>query len=230
MVSDMMTERIRVKNRILGLLIRDAREKADRQSSECAELIGISKDDYEAFEMGRQAPSLPQMELLARFFNIPLSRLFTTESIFGPDDSPGGLKAKAGEVLMIRQRLIGITLQEMRQKAGLSLEDCAEKTGLTVEQLKSVEHGQKTLPVHELELLTHSLKGNLADLFDYHGVIGTALGQMEEFEKFKKLPEDIRKFIVNPTNESYLDVAIKLSKADVSKLRGIAEALLEITF
>lgn len=230
MVSELMTERIRVKNRILGLLIRDAREKADRKKEDCAELIGINPEAYENMEMGRQAPSLPQMELLARYFNIPLSKLFMTDTIFGEKEEEPGLKAQSSEILMIRQRLIGIKIQELRKETKLSISDVAEKTGLTEEQIQSVERGQKTLPVNELEILVHAVKGNLSDLFDFHGSVGGTLGQMEEFEKFKKLPEEMRAFILNASNMSYLDVAVKLSKTEVQRLRAIAEAILEITF
>ncbi len=50
------------------------------------------------------------------------------------------------------------------------------------------------------------------------------------FEQFLDLPEDVRAFIVQPVNVTYLRVAMRLAEMSASQLRGIAEGILEITY
>jgi hypothetical protein len=44
------------------------------------------------------------------------------------------------------------------------------------------------------------------------------------------LPEDVQAFVADPLNADYLQTSIRLSKMPAEELRGIAEALLEITY
>jgi hypothetical protein len=49
-------------------------------------------------------------------------------------------------------------------------------------------------------------------------------------QRFEQLPPDIKAFVVEPINLSYLQTAMRLSELDVDKLRSIAEGILDITF
>ena len=44
------------------------------------------------------------------------------------------------------------------------------------------------------------------------------------------MPAEIRDFALKPINQSYLELAMKLSKMPAGQLRVIAEGLLEITY
>ena len=61
----MAEERLVVRNRIIGLLLRDARERADKTKRECAAALGVSTSTITAYEEGRKSLSLPELEVLA---------------------------------------------------------------------------------------------------------------------------------------------------------------------
>jgi hypothetical protein len=62
------------------------------------------------------------------------------------------------------------------------------------------------------------------------GTVGTWHQQAEIDHHFHELPTDVQEFVIKPVNIKYLEVAMKLSRMPASKLRSIAEALLEITY
>ena len=79
-------ELVRVKNRILGVLLRDARQSSGRSLAECAALLDIDEDAYHTYEVGLQAPSLPQLEVLAYYFSVPLGYFWGTETLSSKRD------------------------------------------------------------------------------------------------------------------------------------------------
>ncbi|MGF1504643.1 MAG: helix-turn-helix domain-containing protein [Anaerolineae bacterium] len=222
-------EKLLIKIRILGVLLRDARQAAGRSTKEAAQILSISEDDYKAFEFGQQAPSLPQLEVLAYFFNVPIEHFWGADTLAakrGEDE----VFDRVAELLMLRQRIIGVRMRQLRESVGLSLEDVAEQTGHEVRQLAAVERGQASLPINELQMVTRALRANLKDLVEGHGQIGQWLRTQEEFDAFAELPAELREFILKPINRSYIDLAYKMSEMNVDRLRTIAESILEITY
>ena len=63
---------ISIRARKLGALIRNARQELGKTIEECAEALGVSKEDFEMYELGEKAPSLPETEYLAYYLNLPL--------------------------------------------------------------------------------------------------------------------------------------------------------------
>ena len=49
-------------------------------------------------------------------------------------------------------------------------------------------------------------------------------------KRFDELPPDVKAFVAEPINLSYLETAMRLSALDVDQLRNIAEGILDITF
>lgn len=228
-MSTEIQELLQVKNRILGVLLRDAREAAGRSMDDCGSLLGIPANVYESFELGVQSPSLPQLEILAYVFNLPLEHFWGTDTI-AAERREDDIRDRVPELLALRQRVIGIKLKQMREKAGLSIEQVAEKAGITVQEIEALESGTMAFPINHLELITRGVQGNLKFLADGHGPVGNWLQAREEFDEFAKLPPDVRSFILKPINKSYIDLAIRLSQMEVNKLRTVAESILEITF
>jgi transcriptional regulator with XRE-family HTH domain len=222
-------ELVRVKNRILGVLLRDARQSSGRSLSDCAALLGIDEDVYHAYEAGLQAPSLPQLEVLAYYFNVPLGYFWGTETLSSRRDEEE-LKQRVPELLMLRQRIIGVKLRKLREEAGLSVIDLAANSGLSEQQITLAEQGAAALPTGELDLLVRALHSKIEALIDGHGTIGNWILSQEEYESFAELPPDLREFILKPINRSYIDLARRLSRMQVDELRTIAESILEITY
>lgn len=223
-------ERIQIKNRIIGLLIRDARVTAGRSPEACAALLHIDVQSYLEWEAGQQAPTLPQMEVLAFYFDVPLAHFFNAQETLAKQNDDEELSRRVPELMMLRQRIIGVRLRQLREEAGLSVAQVADRTGLQQHQVLAVEQGQAALPVNELELLTYAVRGDMEDLVDSHGTIGGWIHSQTEFEQFTKMPENLRAFVLRPINQSYIELAMRLSSMHVDSLRRIAESILEITF
>ena len=58
-------ESFRVRARMVGVLLRDARLSAGRSPEDCARLLHVDAAQVERWELGDEVPSLPQLELLA---------------------------------------------------------------------------------------------------------------------------------------------------------------------
>lgn len=75
----------------LGILIRNAREINKFTQEECARVVGVSIYQFDSFETGESSISLPQLEIIAFFLNIPLSHflgstLYPEKTVF-PEES-----------------------------------------------------------------------------------------------------------------------------------------------
>jgi transcriptional regulator with XRE-family HTH domain len=228
MASDVQ-ELIQVKNRILGVLLKDAREASGRDVAGCASLLGISEENYRAMEMGGQSPTLPQLEILAYVFNLPIDHFWGTDTL-ASQRREEEIKDRVPELLMLRQRIIGLKLRQLREKAGMTVAQVAEKTGIGQEDIEAVEEGMIAYPVNALEMLVRAVQGGLNDLREGHGPVGNWLQAQKDFDAFLEMPSDLREFVLRPINRSYLDLAIRLSNMEVNKLRTIAESILEITY
>lgn len=226
--EEALAERRALHNRILGVLIQDARQASGRSVADCASLLGIPETDYLAFEQGERAPTLPQLEVLAYFFNVPIQHFWQGETL-SAERREDEIRRRVPELLMLRQRIIGVRLRQLRVQAGLSIQDVAEATGISAERIEAVENGEEAPPINELEALAFAVKANLDALMDGHGPVGRWLQAQEDFEAFAELPAEMRAFILKPINRSYLELAMRLSEMDVNRLRTIAESILEIT-
>ncbi len=222
-------ELFQIKNRILGVLINEARQSAGQSLQDCAELLGITADEFAAFESGRSAPSLPQLEILAYAFNLPIKHFWGTKTL-STERKKDDFKERVPELTLLRQKIIGLHLHQGRDAAGLTLAQVAEKTTIDETRLDALEKGATSVTVSELELICRSLKMSLDDLIDNRGPIGNWLQAQEDFEKFSQLPAEMREFVLRPINRSYIELAMRLSDMKVEQLRGIAEGILEITY
>lgn len=221
-------ERKLVKARILGILLADARRASGHSVEEVAELLDLTSAEYEEMESGDSMPSLPQLEVLAYFFNVPVSHFW------GGDTLPvkrqeSHVRERIPAILSLRDRILGVQLQQLREAAGVSVADLADQTDLDAKRIRDAERGRLSLPLDELEALTQCVQGRLSELVDGHGPVGQQLQAQDDFERFASLPAELRSFVLQPINRSYLDLAVRLSDMEVEKLRGIAEAILEIT-
>lgn len=217
-----------VRAKILGVLLRDARQHAGLSVKQCAELIGLSPALYGAYESGEKSPSLPELEVLAYAFEVPLAHFRGQVTLAAsPVQRP---PAPGPAVLEVRDRLIGAHLRQARLNARLKLKDFAETLGLSTGTLSDYEYGHKPVPLPELEVMVNRLGLSLEDLLEAQGVIGEWENSQRLFERFKQLSPELRAFVVNPINEQYLRLALRLSEMPADHLRTIATSLLDITY
>ncbi|HMD89776.1 MAG TPA: helix-turn-helix transcriptional regulator [Anaerolineaceae bacterium] len=219
-----------LRSRKLGVLIYDARTAARRSIEECAGLLGIPVEQYQAYESGKQTLSLPDLETLAYYFDIPLEHFWSHQSLSENEtQKKPGLELNT-RLRQIRDRMIGARLRLLRNQANLTTHQIAERTGISEQQIKQFELGEVAIPLTDLEILVKALDTRLEDFFDSHGPIGNWRAQKQTVNKFMELVPEMQDFVCTPVNRPYLELAMRLSQLSVEKLRSIAEGLLEITY
>ena len=83
---------------------------------ECARATAVSVKEFEAFEMGENSPSLPQVELLGYFLDIPLEHFWGSKSLLEAESKARDLDIQ--QLLSLRQAMIGAQIQQARTRAG----------------------------------------------------------------------------------------------------------------
>jgi transcriptional regulator with XRE-family HTH domain len=223
----MAEEKLALRNRIIGLLLRDARERADKAKRECARALGVSTGTITAYEEGRKPISLPELEVLSYVLDVPVSHFWKREAEDLADQEPPPLE----EVLALRHRIVGALLRQARLEADMPQKDLADVVDCSGSRISSYELGKRPIPLAELELLAQHLRLPLEHFLDeQEGPVGEWNRQQEAFEYFCELPREIQDFIAKPINVKYLEVAMKLAQMPAGGLRAIAEGLLDITY
>lgn len=219
---------IAIRSKKLGILIRDARMVARRNVKECADAIGIKSGIFRAYEEGRRAPSLPELETLVYFLDLPIDHFWGKEIKSNAPLPYENLDLP--KLLAVRQRKIGALLRQERMNASVSIRNLAHETGISGARIKAYELGERPIPLPELELLVTTLGGQIESLFDRSGPVGQWLMNEEAIQQFLEMPMELRQFVAMPVNRPYIELAMKLSNMSKDKLRSVAEDLLDITF
>jgi transcriptional regulator with XRE-family HTH domain len=218
---------ITIRTKKLGVLIRDARLAARRSVQECAEALDIRKSVFRAYEEGERAPSLPELETLVYYLDLPIDHFWGKET---KSESPSRHeKLDLQRLLPLRQRKIGALLRQERMKASVSIRTLAHETGIVSSRIKAYELGERPIPLPELEVLVRTLGGRIESFFDRHGPVGHWMISEESVQRFLEMPVELREFVALPVNRPYLELAMKLSNMSRDKLRSVAEDLLDIT-
>lgn len=219
-------EAFALRNRIIGLLLRDARVRAGRTKRECANWLGVPVSTITAYEEGRKPISLPELEALAFFLDVPVQHFWEPNAPLLSETSAPPVQ----EILTIRHRMIGTLLQQAQKEAGKSRKDLAQLLGCSVRRIAAYERGERPIPMAELEVLADALKRPIEHFLDSSSLIGKWEAEQRAFRVFRQLPPEVQEFVSRPINWSYLEVAMKLAEMPASALRQIAEGLLEITY
>ncbi len=211
----------------LGVLIRDARQAGRRSIDECARAMGITKGVLRSYEEGERAPSLPELEVLAYYLNLPIDHFWGTESISG---EPGPTEPlDLPRLIELRQRMIGALLRSNRNAANMSVKALALETGVPTGRINAYELGERPVPLPELEVLLSAMGGKVEAFLDQSGPIGQWMVEQKATQEFLELPKDLQTFVCQPVNRPYIELAMKISAMSSEKLRSVAEGLLDIT-
>ncbi|MBS3753382.1 MAG: helix-turn-helix domain-containing protein [Anaerolineales bacterium] len=216
-----------IRAKKLGVLIRDARLKAGETMKDCGDIIGASGRTISKYEDGEKSPSLPELEVLAYYLNIPLDQFWgkQTSSSQNPLDALGDVEQR----LELRDRTIGLNLRKAREAKELSMREVADKLDITTYRLKSYEKGKFSTPLPVLEQFAEIYGLDLDELRVDKGPIAEWSAEIEAINGFVRLPAELQQFVTKPVNRPYLSIARQLSEMSVDKLRAVAEGLLEIT-
>jgi transcriptional regulator with XRE-family HTH domain len=205
-------------------MLRNTRQNAKRSLKQVAAMIGTTSSTLSSFEHGRKAISLPELELFAYHFDIPLSAFLTGSTPISekkPEFDPTTM-------VSLRQRMIGARLRKHRKEAELSQRALAEKTGVSAKRLSAYERGNRPIPVPELEILLKALDQSMDEYVDHEGPVGEWSTNKQAFERLLLLPRDLREFISDPDNQPYMQLAQKISQLSIERLRELAHGLLDL--
>lgn len=224
METDKITQ-LRAKK--LGAMIRTSRTTLDKSIEECAQALGVPVETFDSYELGTQSPSLPELELLSYYLDIPIDRFWGETTYLKPTTANRPLDAD--RVLRLRQRMIGVQLRKFRLEAGLTQEQVRAELGLDEAELNSIEVGQSAVPIPVLEKAAGLLNRSIRDFYDQKGPVGNWSTRRRVVEDFLALPPELQEFVCKPINRPFIELAQRLSQMEVNKLRSVAEGLLEIT-
>jgi transcriptional regulator with XRE-family HTH domain len=218
-----------VRKRVMGILIRDVRETGGHSIEDVADLLGITPHEYQRFEAGEHTPTLPQLEVMSYYFNVPIKH-FWGRATLAESQKERDIKERVPELMLLRQRILGARLRQLREGMNLTQEQVAERANMSVGQIEFIERGMLELPITALERVAEAVNGRLEDLIDSHGSVGNWIQAQDQFKSFADMPPELRKFMVMPINRSYIELAMRLSNMEVDQLRTIAESILQITY
>ena len=217
-----------LRKKILGVKIRHARIRSGLSLKEVGQALGVSGGLVSDIEFGRRNVTLPQLEVMALLFNIPIIYFWSDDPLEEANRNFPTLEAMA-----LRQRIIGVLLRRARTEAGRSQEDLARLLGLAPGHISDYEFGKREIPLPELEIITKYLNVSL-DYFLDQGIAPNKLSGhgaiLDEIARFSELPKEVRAFLANPANLLYVKIAMRLSDLSAETLRGLAEGLLEVTY
>lgn len=219
-------ESYRIRGKMIGVLLRDARLHAARSIEECATLLKVTPHDVEAWELGESVPSLPQLELLAYYLGVPISHFWGTDTLEATQGRHVDIQT---EYMALRDRMVGALLRQAREEANLTAEALAEASAIPADHIRRYEVGDAPAPMHELSVMAGVLKKNLSYFLESSGHIGNWLAIREEWKHFSSLPDDLRQFAAKPVNIGFIEIALMLSQMPTEKLRRIGESVLDIT-
>lgn len=215
-----------IRGKMLGVLLRDARLAAARTIEDCARLLRVPSQTIEAWEYGEAVPSLPQLELLAYYLDVPISHFWGAETL---KNSRNETNQKQPEYINLRNRMIGGLLRQAREESGVTFEELEEISGIPKDTIEKYELGELPIPMHELSVLASGVKQNMSFFLESSSHIGELLEMREAWKHFANLPEDVRAFASNPVNIGFIHIALMLSQMPTDRLRQVGASIVDIT-
>lgn len=216
---------IRIKSKKLGVQIAISRQNKGYSLEQLSKMTGIPLSFLDEIEKGNQCPTMPQVEAIASGLNISFDELVnktTTRTVTAIPDEAYLIRLNG-----LRNRFIGVSLRKARIDQNISLESLASQCDITIDELSQFESGSTPIPYPILEILCVNLGMQPSSLSSKST---SEKPQIAQATVQNNLPEVLDKFVQNPANIPYLEVAKKLSEMDAAKLRTIAEGILEITY
>jgi transcriptional regulator with XRE-family HTH domain len=217
-----------LRNRILGIRIRSIRDQVRASRRDCAAVLGVPVSRFASYEDGTRAISLPELELLSRYLEVPLQTFRTSDSL--NEDSTEPQLPSPEQFLPLRHRVVGARLRQLRKETERTQADVAEMLGCSTSTISDYEYGRRGIAVSDLEVIGRGMGVTLDYFLDDESEVGTWHRAHTEFEQFERLSPELREFVLKEINRSYVELAMRLAKMPGGQLRTIAEGLLEITY
>ena len=206
-----------LRGKILGVLIRRGRLAAQRSTEDCASFLRIDAKLIEAWELGDEVPSLPQLEGLTDYLKTPVSK---DEA----ESKPLRLHCR-DEYLVLRQRLIGAELQFARQAQEQTLQDLSTRTGVAVNLLRRYEYGEAMIPLNHLTVLAQAVRRDLSYFVDSDCPKSDGAQSDRAVSIAADQDVDLIGFAADNENRAFIRLAMAFRHIDKEDLHRIADAL-----
>jgi transcriptional regulator with XRE-family HTH domain len=222
-------QEILIRNKITGVLLRNARLQTGKSVDACAAALSTDPAFIVGAEEGRESLTLPQLESLARVLQVPIQYLLGEQDLLADLGAPEPLRL--GNVMALRQKIIGVILQQARLEAGWTLDEVAAVLDCGPERIVRIEFGQEPIGLAELQALAQALDLSFEELVTEDTTL-PAEGErsISDAQQLAHLPPEILDFVLKPLNVPYLQAAMNLSQMPVDALRQFAAGLFEITY
>lgn len=218
-----------IRNKIVGILVRRARLEAGKTQRECAEILGCSPSTFGQYERGKKGLALPEIEALACFFDVPLQSLLDGDHALAQQAEEEPLPLS--EIMEVRQKILAVQFRKCREGTGFSQQEMADLLDISTYMLSQYESGNRQIPLAELEIAAEEFGLALDDFIDEETLpLGRGERERRMLARLNELSPDVRDFVLKPTNNLYLRIALLLSAMKADSLRQIAETLLDITY
>lgn len=218
-----------IRQKKLAVLLRSARLARNRAEQECAEALNVPVATYLAYERGTQPISLPEVEIMAYLFDIPVDYFWGNTALSSQKGASTPEASTFANALGLRRRIIGARLRQARENSEMSIDTLSAMTGIAVADIQTYEALKADIPLPELELLVDALGMSMQQFVDQNGLVGRWMKEQQAIRQFLDLPPDLQEFVSKPVNQPFLELAQRLSEVNVDRLRNVAEGLLEIT-
>ncbi len=218
-----------VRSKMMGVLLRAARLRSGKSLKECAEWLGCSPHIMSQYEYGRRGISLPELELLALLFDVPVNHLWDERLAMLEEHHP---RPPADRLLDLRHKEIGVLLREARSRAGKTQAQCAELLGVSAETIGRYEYGDRPIPFTHLEVLADALEIPVSELLDHQlptsqvPLLRSDGQLLSPEESWARLPAHVKDFIRSTESLPFLEMALRLYELPKDSLRRLAEAML----
>ncbi len=214
------------RRRMIGALIRAARERSGRKARDLADFVGISTAALTAIENGEKDCSLPQLEAIAYDLQLPIHALLGQDAATTVERSP---VSDIESILRLRGYMIGARLRQARLNRGESVQQTAAAAGLQPAALQSYELGKRQPGLVELETLMDHFGLTLDDMLDIGvGPLGQAQLLQQQRARFDAMSAELRQFLCEPASMPSLLAAMRLREMRPEQLRAIADAFIAL--
>ncbi len=203
-----------------------ARESRGKSRKECSQILDIPSNKLKNYEEGKYIPSLPEIESLSYFYNVPLPALFNPDLLPAYSHDPDANQFK--QLLDIRLHVIAARLQLAREKSGKSYRELSKETAISSSRLKKYENGDTGVPLDDLEKIAAALEVEFSEFTDKESPIGLWQESLSKMHAFNQLPQEIQSFILDNQNQSFIDLTRNLQRIGLDDLTKFSDLIQQI--
>ena len=129
--------------------IKTIRKSKRRSIHDCATILGLSKGTYLNIEKGLEPITLPELELLALYFEEDLSVFLNRDQ--SPNANTAFLDANLrSQYVRVRDKMLCALISLEIDKQAVTLDDIQQATRIPMETLQAYENGTAAIPVGDL--------------------------------------------------------------------------------